>query len=310
MKPQPTLRQLRHLVAVAEQRHFGRAARTCLVTQSALSASIKELELLLDAALIERSKRLVMATPLGRELVARARLILRHVDDLVDAAGGGGEPLSGTLRLGVIPTIGPFLLPRVLPALRDAHPRLALYLREDQTAALLDRLEAGDLDALLLAFPYDAGKAKTMIFADDPFLLAMPLDHPLAARERIDRRALADETLLMLEEGHCLRGQTIAACDLESASRADVFQATSLHTLVQMVDNGLGLTLLPKMALDAGIIRGTRLTVRPLAASASRRIGLAWRGTSARAAEFSLLGGFFRDELGTPITGAAKPRKT
>ena len=302
MKPQPSLRHLRHLVALAEHRHFGRAAAACLVTQSALSASLKALEAVLDASLIERSKRSVMVTPLGRDMVARASLILRHVDDLVDAAGGV-EPLCGELRLGVIPTIGPFLLPRVLPALRDAHPELSLYLREDQTAALLDRLASGDLDAMLLAFPYPCGKVETMIFADDPFLVAMPLGHPLAAHERIDQRALADETLLLLEDGHCLRDQAIAACNLEGAEKAGAFQATSLHTLVQMVDNRLGLTLLPKMAVDAGITRGTRVTVRSLAGSVSREIGLVWRGSSSRGPEFALLGGFFRDELGTPITG-------
>ena len=291
-------------MALAEHRHFGRAAAACLITQSALSASLKELESLLDAALIERTKRSVMVTPLGADAVARARAILRHVDDLVEAAGRGGAPLSGTLRLGVISTIGPFLLPRVLPAIRRAHPDLALYLREDQTAALLDRLAKGDLDVLLLAYPYDHPKVEHMIFAVDPFLVAMPLDHPLGLREHIDQRALGAETLLLLEDGHCLRDQALAACDLQEADRGGGFQATSLHTLVQMVEGGLGLTLLPKMAVDAGIIRGTRLTVRPLVGSKSRNIGLAWRESSSRAAEFALLAAFFRDELGTPISGA------
>ena len=288
MKPQPSLRQLRHLVALAEHCHFGRAAAACLVTQSALSASLAALEALLDAALIERTKRSVLVTPLGRDMVARAALILSDVDDLVDAAGSSGEPLKGTLRLGVIPTIGPFLLPRVLPA-------------------LLDRLAGGDLDLVLLAFPYGAAKIESMIFADDPFLLALPLGHPLAARDAIDQRALAPETLLLLEEGHCLRDQALGACKRDGAEMAGAFQATSLHTLVQMVDNGLGLTLLPKMAVDAGIIRGTRVTVRSLAGSPSRRIGLAWRATSSRAREFALLGAFFRDELATPVTGLQKP---
>ena len=302
MKPQPSLRQLRHLVALAEHSHFGRGAAACLVTQSALSASLKELESLLDASLIERTKRSVMVTPLGCDMVARAREILSHVDDLVDAAGGV-EPLCGELRLGVIPTIGPFLLPRVLPALRDAHPELSLYLREDQTAALLDRLVRGDLDAVLMAYPYDHARLDHMIFADDPFLVAMPLDHPLAAHERIEQRALGAETLLLLEEGHCLRDHALAACDWQGAEREAAFQATSLHTLVQMVDNRLGLTLLPKLAVDGGITRGTRLTLRPLAGSVSRQIGLAWRVSSSRGVEFALLGGFFRDELGAPITG-------
>ncbi len=302
MKPAPTIRQLRHLVAVADRRHFGRAAQACFVTQSTLSASIKELETVLGATLIERTKRSVMVTPLGREVVARARAVLREVEDLVDAVGAAGEPLSGPLRLGVIPTIGPFLLPRVLPALREAHPALRLYLREEQTAPLLERLAAGDLDVLLLAFPYRSGKVATFIFADDPFWVAFPREHAFAGRERIEPADLAGETLLLLEEGHCLRDHALNVCELDGAERAGEFQATSLATLVQMVDNGLGLTLLPKMAIDAGITRGTKLAVRPLAAEAvSRQIGLAWRKSSSREREFTLLGGFFRDELATPI---------
>ncbi len=301
-KALPTIRQLRYLVALAEHRHFGRAAQASFVTQSTLSASIKELEALLGATLIERTKRRVLVTPLGAAVAARARAVLRDVEDLVDAVGATGEPLSGPLRLGVIPTIGPFLLPRVLPALRAAHPALALYLREDQTAPLLDRLAAGDLDALLLAFPWRDERVETSVFADDPFWVAFPRDHPFAARESIDQAALAGETLLLLEEGHCLRDHALDACGLDLGVLAGGFQATSLQTLVQMVDNGLGLTLLPKMAVDGGIVRGTRVAVRPLAdAAVARRIGLAWRRSSYRVADFTLLGGFFRDELATPL---------
>ncbi len=308
MKAIPSTRQLRYLVAVAERRHFGRAAEACFVTQSTLSASIKELETLLGASLIERTKRSVMPTPLGRDIVARARAILRDLGDLVEAAGGSGEPLAGPLRLGVIPTIGPYLLPRALPALRAAYPALRLYLREEQTAPLLERLAAGDLDVLLLAFPYRSGKVATFVFADDPFWVAFPRDHAFSERERIEPADLAGETLLLLEEGHCLRDHALSVCERDGAERAGEFQATSLATLVQMVDNGLGLTLLPKMAIDAGATRGTGLAVRPLAAEAvSRQIGLAWRKSSSRAPEFALLGGFFRDELATPLAPPRQP---
>lgn len=302
MKVLPSIRQLRYLAAVADHCHFGRAAQACFVTQSTLSASIKDLETLLGAVLIERTRRSVMLTPLGHDVVARARAVLRDVGDLVDAASGSGEPLAGPLRLGVIPTIGPFLLPRVLPALRASHPALRLYLREERTAALLERLAAGDLDLLLLAFPYRSDKVETFIFADDPFWVAFPRGHRFREREQVGRAELGGENLLLLEEGHCLRDHALSACDLEGAERSDEFQATSLQTLVQMVDNGLGLTLLPKMAVDAGITRGTKVSVRPLAArTASRQIGLAWRKSSSRAQEFALLGGYFRDELATPI---------
>ena len=298
----PTLRQLRHLVALAGHSHFGHAAEACFVTQSTLSASIKELETVLGATLFERSKRSVMITPLGATLAEHARAVLRQAEDLVDAVGAAGEPLSGPLRLGVIPTISPFLLGRVLPVLRIAHPDLELYLREDQTAPLLERLAAGDLDTLLMAFPYDDSRVETVIFADDPFRLAMPAGHPAAEHEHVAPGELTGETLLLLEEGHCLRDHVLAAGEINSVIRVGAFQATSLQTLVQMVANGLGLTLLPKMAVDAGITRATSVVTRPLAGRAvSRQIGLAWRRTSSRVADFTLLANFFRDELATPL---------
>lgn len=298
----PSTRQLRYLVALADQLHFGKAADACFVTQSTLSASIKDLETLLGATLVERTRRTVMLTPLGDEVVGRARAILRDVDDLVDVASAAGEPLSGRLRLGVIPTIGPYLLPRVLPALRDAHPALRLYLREDQTAGLLERLGGGELDVLLLAFPYATGKLATHLFAADPFWLAFPRGHAFREFDSIERAGLAGETLLLLEDGHCLRDHALSLCASAAAERPDAFQATSLATLVQMVDNGLGVTLLPKMAIDAGVTRGTRVSVRPIAAPAEgREIGLAWRASSSRGDEFRVLANYFRDELATPL---------
>ncbi len=295
--PLPSLRQLRYLVAVADHGHFGRAAEASLVTQSTLSASIKELEAILGRTLIERTKRTVIVTPLGRDIAARARAVLSDVADLSDAVKAAGPPLSGPLRLGVIPTIGPYLLPRTWPALRAAHPFLELFLREDQTAPLLARLGAGDLDAVLVAFPYPAAGFETALFADDPFWLAFPRGHALAARERIDPADLAGYELLLLEEGHCLRDHALALCDRPGSER---FQATSLLTLAQMVDNGLGLTLLPKMAIDGGLIRGTRVEIRPMNGPA-RHIGLAWRKTSSRQADFTRLAAHFRDELATPL---------
>lgn len=298
----PTLRQLRHLVALAEHEHFGRAAESCSITQSSLSASIRELETLLGQRLVERTRRSVFVTPLGRAVVERAQGLLVGAQEIVDLVAAAAAPLSGLLRLGVIPTIGPFLLPRVLPALRRAYPGLRLYLKEDTSARLVDGLQQGALDLILLAFPYPVPGLATWIFAEDPFWLAFPQGHPLGERERVPVDALRDVPLMLLEEGHCLRDQALAACAATDTATPSEFQGSSLPTLVQMVENGLGLTLLPKMAIDAGLIRGTRLDVRPLDGGGTvRRIGFAWRKASVRAEEFGLLAGFFEDELGTPL---------
>ena len=291
MKPVPTLRQLRYLEAVVERCHFGQAASACNVSQSTLSASIQELEGLLGAPLLERTKRSVVPTALGRLVAERARGLLKGAEDLVDLAHASRDPLSGPLHLGVIPTIGPFLLPRTLPTLRKAFPKLQLYLREDQTARLLDRLDSGELDAVLLALPYALGDLEVMDLGEDPFSIVQPAGHRPAAN-------IADENLLLLEDGHCLRDQALAACELEGARRNAGFNGTSLHTLAQMVANGLGVTLMPQMAIDAGILRGLDVTVRPLAGAVPhRRIGLVWRRSSARSETFRALGEALKAEL-------------
>lgn len=298
MKALPTLRQLRYLVALAEHRHFGKAAESCFATQSTLSAGLQELETLLGIMLVERTKRRVMLTPLGEEVVARARALLRGAEDLVDLVETARQPLTGGLRLGVIPTIAPYLLPRALPALRAAYPRLRLTLREDLTMRLLDGLAAGNLDVVLIALPWPADGVETLELAEDPFLFACAPDHPLAAKEAVTSDELATAELLLLEEGHCLREHALSACRLPSA--AGRAMGTSLTTLVQMVANGLGVTLLPRLAVDGGVLRGTGLVTRPLAEPASRRIGLAWRRSSPRAAEFALLGGALAGTDATP----------
>lgn len=286
----PTLRQLRYLVALAEHHHFGRAAEACSATQSTLSAGLQELESLLGASLVERTKRKVLMTPLGDAIVARARAVLRGAEDITDMARAACKPLSGLIRLGVIPTIAPFLLPKAMPGLRQAYPDLKLVLREDLTARLLERLSRGELDVALLALPYDAPEMETLILADDPFVLACPPDHPLAGLVRITGADLAQARLLLLEEGHCLREHALAACALPPPVRGEDVLGTSLGTLVQMVASGLGVTLLPQMAITAGILRGTDLITRPLAGAGSRQLGLVWRKSSARSDEFTLLG--------------------
>jgi LysR family hydrogen peroxide-inducible transcriptional activator len=286
----PTLRQLRHLVALADHGHFGRAAAAVAVTQSTLSASIKELEAVLEAALVDRTRRRVVLTPLGRQTVERARRILADTEALALAARAEREPLSGTLRMGVIPTVGPYLLPAVLPDLRRSYRRLQLYLTEDLTPRLLEQLHAGQVDVVLLALPYDCGNVETAALFDDRFLLALPADHPLAKERRIHPERLRSEEVLLLRDGHCLREHALSVCGLADRRRTEAFEATSLPTLVQMVDNGLGVTPLPELAISAGVLRGTSLITRPLASEEpGREVALVWRRGTGRHEEFQLL---------------------
>jgi LysR family hydrogen peroxide-inducible transcriptional activator len=288
----PAPQQLRYLVSLAETQHFGRAANACAVTQSTLSAGLIALERQLDAAILDRSlgKR-VAFTPLGLDIVARARTALAALEAIAEAALVARTPMSGPLRLGVIPTIGAFLLPRLMPVLRAAFPNLRLYLHEDTTARCLDRLAANRLDLVLLALPYDCGAAVTLKVARDEFFAALPPGSPLATLDRITPRQLAQDRMLLLEEGHCLRDQALAICPPTRADAPDAYAATSLHTLVQMVAGGLGATLLPRLAIDAGIAAGTDIALRPLAGrGAWRTIGLAWRPDSPREADFRALG--------------------
>ena len=286
----PSIRHLRHLMALHDHSHFSRAAEACNVTQSTLSASIKELESVLQAPLVDRTKRRVILTPIGIETVARARRILKEVEELVNFATSSREPLSGTLRMGTIPTVGPYLLPKVLPNLRETYRNLKLYLVEDLTHRLIDLLHRGRLDVVLLALPYDCGAVETVILFDDPFVVGLPRGHPLAKQVSIKAQRLWRENLLLLEDGHCLRDHALAACRLADRRVTEGFEATSLPTLVQMVDNGLGTTLLPILAVNAGLLRGTKVVTRPLLGDEPiRKIGFIWRRGTGRRQEFSLL---------------------
>lgn len=295
MIPLPSPQQLRYLLALAEHRHFGRAADACAVTQSTLSAGFLALERQLDARLLDRDagKRVVF-TPLGLELVDRARVAMTALSAIVEAATTARAPMSGPLRLGVIPTIGPFLLPRLMPALRGAFPQLRLYVREDLTDRLIHQLGEGRLDLVLLALPCACIGSETLPVVRDEFLAALPEGHPLAALELIPPAALAAEKLLLLEEGHCLRDQALSACGFARgeapADAAEGFAATSLHTLAQMAAGGLGVTLLPRIAIQAGVTAGTSLVLRPIGGQGAwRTIGLAWRPNAPRAAEYRAL---------------------
>jgi len=286
----PTLRQLEYLVAIADLGSFHRAARACGVSQPGLSAQIRQLEALLDLHLLERDRRRVLLTPAGEALVRRARVVLAEARGLVEAANALQRPLSGALRLGVIPTVAPYLLPRALSRVRSRHPELRLRLREAQTADLVAALERGELDVLLLALEAALGGLETLELFRDPFHVALPAGHRLARRRRLREQDLADQPVLLLDDGHCLRAQALAVCREAGAEEQSDFRATSLGTLIEMVCGGAGVTLLPELALERET-RRSGLAVVPFAKPAPHRtIGLAWRPSSGRAAEFALLG--------------------
>jgi LysR family transcriptional regulator, hydrogen peroxide-inducible genes activator len=286
----PTLKQLQYLTALHIHGHFGRAADACFVTQSTLSAGLRELETLLGVQLVERNRRVVRFSPLGERVVAKAYEVLREADALASLTKDAGRPLAGELRLGVIPTIAPYLLPRVMPAIRDAYPELKLYFREETSGPACEALARGTLDAVLLALPWDCGTVQTMPLFTDPFFLVFHAGDMIDPPPQVSPAAIDDTHLLLLEDGHCLKDQALAVCGRPEL-RADAgHRGTSLVTLVQMVAGRLGQTLVPGLALDAGIIAGSGLLARPLTGGAARTVALAWRLGSLRAAEFILLG--------------------
>jgi LysR family hydrogen peroxide-inducible transcriptional activator len=293
----PTLRQLRYLKLLADHRSFSRAAEAAHVTQPTLSAGIQELEKILGPPLVDRNRSGVILTAAGEEVVARAGAILAQAEDLVREAQGAGEPLAGRFRLGVIPTIAPFLLPGALPVLRQRYPKLRLYLREDLTHRLLAEVRNGTLDAALIALPYDTSGLAFAHVTDDELLAALPSDHPLSRVRQVPSQSLEREEMILLEDGHCLREHALAACNPGQGRRQheEAFAATSLATLVQMVGSGLGVSLLPAMAVAAGLAEAAQVAVRPLDAEhPHREVVIAWRAGSTRAVEGALLAEAFR----------------
>ena len=294
----PSLQQLRFFLAVAEQHHFGRAAVSCGVTQSTLSTGIQELEGRLGVALIERSRRGVVLTAIGEAVLERARRLLADAEDLAALAQSGREPLTQPLRLGVIPTIGPYLVPAIMRGLGKTFPKLQLYLREEQTAPLLAQLADGKLDLVLLALPYATEEFETMPLGSDPIEAVLPKDHPLAKRKTIPADMLAEEKLLLMEDGHCLRSHALEACRFTGAGRNENLQGTSLRTVVQMAAGGLGVTLVPRLALAQELAADGNLVARPLDKDAPPRvIALAWRRGAARRDEFRRFGAYAKDVL-------------
>jgi len=298
----PTLRQLEYLIAVIDLRHFGHAAERCHVTQSTLSTGLRELETLLQAELVERTRRKVQPTPLGLEIAEKARAVLDGARDISETATAASQPLSGRMRLGVIPTIGPFVLPRVLTGLRDAYPDLKLYLKEGQSADVLDQLNRGDLEAAIIALPYDIGNLESMVLGDDAFWVALPRKHALAKQKALSPTDLPVDELLMLEDGHCLRDHALAACELSTLKKiggeSGNFESSSLYTLAEMVANGLGITFLPEIALSSGMINTDNLAVRPLTTGgAPRQIALVWRKSFRRDLDIAALSAYLRGRM-------------
>ena len=286
----PTIKQLQYLVALHEHGHFGRAAESCFVSQSTLSAGIRELESLLGVTLVERSRRVVRFTPLGNAVVEKAHRLLREAEELSDLVQASGKPLAGELRMSVIPTIAPFFLPRILPRLRKERPALKLFLREETSDAAVESLHHGRADCVLLALPFATGEVEKETICQDELFVAFPKDDPRDPPGEITPAMIDEGRLLLLEDGHCLKEHALAACNRPELRPSATMIGTSLHTLVQMVDNGLGVTMLPQMAIDAGILHETHVVARPLRAeNASREIALIWRKNSPRAEEFRLL---------------------
>lgn len=286
----PTLRQLQYLVALHEHGHFGRAADSCSVSQSTLSAGLRDLESALEVTLVERTRRSTRFTPLGDQIVAKAHRVLREAEELSDLVQASGKPLSGEMRMSVIPTIAPFLLPRMLPRLRRERPELKLFLREETSADAVESLHHGRADCVLLALPYPTGETEQEIIELDALYVAFPGDDPRDPPAEIKPEWIDETRLLLLEDGHCLKDHALAACNRPELRASATMIGTSLHTLVQMVDNGLGVTMLPEMALDAGILEGTNVIARPLKSDTpNREIALVWRKGSPRGEEFRLL---------------------
>ncbi|MCI1709072.1 MAG: DNA-binding transcriptional regulator OxyR [Chiayiivirga sp.] len=312
------LRDLRYFIALADQRHFGRAAEACFVSQPTLSTQIRKLEDELGVALVERAPRRVMLTPVGRDIAERARRVVAEVEQMKESARRSRDPQAGTVRLGLFPTLGPYLLPHVIPRLRTEFPRLELLLVEEKTEVILRQLREGRLDAGVLALPLHDEQLHVEFLFEEPFLLAVPETHPFAQRPAVTMKDLAHESLLLLEDGHCLRDQALDVCALAGAGEKTGFRATSLETLRQMVAANVGITLLPALAVQAPVPRSDAIRLLPFRGTPpSRRIAMVWRKSSALGEFLLQLAAVFRalppalfDTTATPSPLPARSKRT
>lgn len=290
----PSIKQLRYLVALEKHRHFGKAARACFVTQPAFSVAIRELESVLNVRLVDRTRKNVTVTGIGREIATQARLVLNDLEGLVDIARHQQKPLSGKFSLGVIPTIAPFLLPALLPKLRKNWPELKLYLVEDQTERIYRQLMHGDLDVILIALPYELQSTEGMTLFRDHFFLACRKGTQLVDPEHCTIEQLPQESILLLEDGHCLRDHALSACRIRNRDKISHVAASSMLTLMHMIDADLGVSFIPEMAIGSSILKNTRVGTWPMQSGSYREIGLIWRKGSMRAKEFRMLGEFIK----------------
>ena len=304
-----TLQELRYLVALADKGHFVRAAEACHVGQPTLSTQLKKLEEYLGVTLFERNKHHLRPTPIGEQIIEQARIALGVVAQIKELARRGHDPMNGPLRLGVIPTLGPYLIPHLLPDIRDQFPDLHLFLREDLTSHLLERLRQGRLDALLLALPVRGDDVEVLELFRESFVVALPTGHWLAGKRRLTERDLASENVLLLEEGHCMRDQALAICGAQASDQREELKATSIETLRQMVAAGVGCTLLPLLASlpGAGSVRDEMVQIRPfIAPEPVRTIGLVWRRNYPRESTIRTLGAMIRNRL-PPVVEILEP---
>lgn len=297
MMNSPTLKQLRYFIALDKHQHFGNAAKACFVSQSAFSVAIKELESQLGAQLVDRTNKSVTITRSGREVANHARLCLRDIEYLSEIAQSNQKPLSGQLNLGIIPTIAPFVLPDLLPRLRKDFPELKLYLREDTTRNLHELLLEGELDLILIALPFKLSNVEIMPLFKDRFYMACHKNSKLINPANYSLKKLPKESVILLEDGHCLRDHALSACKIRNQDTVSRFAASSLLTLVSMVDSDIGITYLTEMAQNSSLLQNTEIQTHPLNKNSYREIGLAWRKGSARAEEFALLGDCLRTRI-------------
>ena len=291
----PTVKQLRYFVALEHLEHFGKAAEACFVSQSAFSTAIRELETVLQVQLVDRTNKNVTVTHVGRQIAAEARRCLRDLENLVEIARSNQAPLTGDLRVGIIPTIAPFLLPKIVPELRQQFPRLRIYLTEDITQRIYDKLMNGELDLIILALPYALRSVEVLPLFKDEFYLACREDTQHTRPKRYIFDELNPESILLLEDGHCLRDHALSACHLQDVNKISRFTASSILTLVQMVDSDLGISYLPQMVKNSTLLSGTQVKLWELPEKSYREIGFAWRRGSAREAEFNKLGYFIQN---------------
>jgi len=292
----PSIRQLQYFVALEKHRHFGRAARECHVSQPAFSIAIRELESTLDLQLVDRTNKAVTITGTGREVAVQARLVLRDLEQLVELAASDRDPLRGTLKMGVIPTIAPFLLPELLPRLRRSFPDLRLVLQEGLTLDIHQRLLTGELDFLLAALPFELRNTDCMTLFPDGFRLAYHRNTRLLDPDDYSIDTLPAESVILLEDGHCLRDHALSACRVRNLDKISPIGATSMLTLVQMVDADLGVSYVPELSLKSPLFAKTRVRTLPLPGDPHRDIALIWRRGSNRVREFRLLGEFIRGQ--------------